>query len=134
MLVNTYTQTAQELYGAFGRGDIATLLEAMTEDVIFQAPGAADLPWSGVSEGKAAVQEWFGRLAQSIEFQVFEPREFIAQGERVVAFVYTEIVTRHNGRKAINPEAHSWTFRDGKVVKFQVYHDTAVIEAAYRAA
>jgi ketosteroid isomerase-like protein len=39
---------------------------------------------------------------------------------------------RSNGRKVVNHEAHVWTFRDGKLVHFQIYLDTAAAAAAYR--
>ena len=32
----------------------------------------------------------------------------------------------------VSDEAHVWTFRDGKVARFQVYLDTAAAAAAYR--
>lgn len=75
---------------------------------------------------------WFGTLAENLDFQVFEPREFIAQGDKVVALVYAEATVRGNGRKAVNHEAHVWTFRDGKLSHFQIYLDTEAIAAAYR--
>jgi uncharacterized protein len=90
------------------------------------------LAGAGTYNGKQAVLAWFGTLAENLEFQVFEPREFIAQGDKVVSLLYAEAVTRRNGRKIVNHEAHVWTFRDGNVVRIQFYQDTAAIVAAYR--
>ncbi len=127
------TQLAQDAYAAFGRGDMPALAEAMADDIEWVSPGEPDVdPTAGISRGKEAVLGWFGTLAENLEFQVFEPREFIAQGDKVVSLVDVEATVRGNGRKFVNQEAHAWTFRDGKLAHFQIYLDTAALAAAYR--
>lgn len=133
MLEQENTRLAQESYAAFGRGDMPALGEAMADDIEWVAPGdPADDPTAGTYNGREAVLGWFGTLAENLDFQVFEPREFIAQGDKVVSLVYAEATVRGNGRKVVNHEAHVWTFRDGKLAHFQIYLDTAAIAAAYR--
>ena len=90
------------------------------------------VPNAGTFTGKEAVGAWFGTLDADVEFQVFEPREFIAQGDKLVALVYIENTVRSNGRKLAVHEAHLWTFRDGKVAGFRVYTDTEAAAAAFR--
>lgn len=127
------TQTAKDAYAAFGRGDIPAVLEVMTGDIEWVFPGPADvIPMAGTHTGKEAVGAWFGTLDANLEFQVFEPREFIAQGDKLVALVYIENTVRKNGGKLAVHEAHLWTFRDGKVARFQVYTDTEAAAAAFR--
>jgi ketosteroid isomerase-like protein len=63
-----------------------------------------------------------------------EPREFIAQGDKVVSIVYAEATVRSTGRQVINEEAHVWTFKDGKVARIQLFQDTEAIASGYRAA
>ena len=127
------TQIAKDAYAAFGRGDIPAVLELMAEDIEWVFPGPADvLPNAGTFAGKAAVGGWFGTLNETIEFQVFDPREFIAQGDKLVALVYIESTVRSTGVKIAVHEAHLWTFRDGKVAGFRVYTDTEAAAAAFR--
>ena len=127
------TQLAKDAYAAFGRGDIPAVLELMTDDIEWVFPGPADvLPNAGTFSGKAAVGEWFGTLDANLEFQVFEPREFIAQGDKLVALVYIENTVRSTGAKLAVHEAHLWSFRDGKVAGFRVYTDTEAAAAAFR--
>jgi uncharacterized protein len=128
------TQTAKDAYAAFGRGDIPAVLGVMTDDIEWVFPGPADvLPNAGTFTGTEAVGAWFGTLDANLEFQVFEPREFIAQGDKLVALVHIENTVRSTGGKVAVDEAHVWTFRDGKVARFQVYTDTAAAAAAFRA-
>ena len=81
------TKVVQDAYAAFGRGDIATLLSYMTEDVQWEPVigTAAHVPFSGARTGKAQVAEFFKQVAAAEDFQQFEPREFVAQDEQVVA-------------------------------------------------
>jgi ketosteroid isomerase-like protein len=46
--------------------------------------------------------------------------------------VYAEATSRDTGRAFVNHEAHVWTFRDGKLARFQSYHDTVAAAAAHR--
>lgn len=127
------TRLAQSAYEAFGRGDMAALAKVMADDIEWVNPGDPDDdPNAGTFKGKEAVLGWFGGLASTLDFTTFEPREFIAQNDKVVSLVYAEATVRNTGRTARQHEAHVWTFRDGKLARFQIYFDTAAAAAAHR--
>jgi hypothetical protein len=127
------TRLAQSAYEAFGRGDMAALAEMMADDIEWVNPGdPADNPNAGTFRGKEAVLGWFGGLGSTVDFATFEPQEFIAQNDKVVSLVYVEARARGTGRRFVNREAHVWAFRDGKVARFEIYHDTAASAAAFR--
>ena len=127
------TRHAQSAYEAFGRGDMPALAEMMADDIEWVIPGAPnENPVAGTYRGKDEVLGWFGKLAEDLDFSTFEPREFIAQGDKVVSIVYAEATVRGTGRSVVNNEAHVWTFSDGKLARFQVYFDTAAAAAAHR--
>ncbi len=127
------TRLAQSAYEAFGRGDMAALAEVMADDIEWVNLGdPGDDPNAGTFKGKDAVLGWFGGLASTLEFTTFEPREFIAQNDKVVSLVYAEATVRDTRAAFINHEAHVWTFRDGKLARFQIYQDTAAVAAAHR--
>ncbi len=133
MSADENTRLAQSGYEAFGRGDMAALAEVMADDIEWVIPGdPADDPNAGTFKGKEAVLGWFGGLASNLDFTTFEPREFIAQNDKVVSLVYVEATVRDTGRAVVNHEAHVWTFRDGKLARFQNYFDTAAAAAAHR--
>jgi ketosteroid isomerase-like protein len=127
------TRLVQSAYEAFGRGDVAALAEVMADDIEWANPGDPDGdPNAGTFKGKEAVLGWFGGLASTLDYTTFEPREFIAQNDKVVPLVYAEATVRDTGRAFVNHEAQVWTFRDGKLARFQNYLDTAAAAAAYR--
>ncbi len=131
MVVQDNIQQVQNIYGAFGRGDIAAVLDVLTDDIDWVIPGPSDLAITGARRGKSAVQEWFGILAAHVSYQVFEPRQFIAQGEMVVVLVDTAGTALPTGRTYVNPEAHFFTFRGDKIARFQTFEDTAAVAAAF---
>ncbi len=125
-------QLVQGIYAAVARGDTAAWLDALTDDVEWVMPGPSDLPFAGTFRGKAGVQEWFGKRNENLHYRVFEPREFIAQSDKVVVLVYAEITLTRTGREFVSSDAHVYTVRDGKVARQQTIEDTAAIADAYR--
>jgi len=50
----------------------------------------------------------------------------------VILVLVAGLALSRTGRAFVNPEAHVWTIRDGKLARFQSYHDTAAAAAAHR--
>src|SRR5271170_3344153 len=76
-------QIVKDAYAAFGRGDSQGLLALFAEDIQWITPGEA-LPWTGTYRGQAAIADFFQKISETMEFSSFEPREFVAQGDRVL--------------------------------------------------
>jgi uncharacterized protein len=123
----------QNAYAAFGRGDIATLLGYMTDDIQWRPVigTAKHVPFSGERTGKAGVGEFFKQVAASEDFQQFDPREFVAQGDKVVALGHYRAVTKATGRTFESDFVMVFTLRDGKITAFQEFTDSAGINAAF---
>jgi ketosteroid isomerase-like protein len=120
-------------YAAFARGDMQTLLNLFSDDVEFRHPmSTAIWPWAGNRRGRAQIAEFFAGLAEVEEFEQFEAREFIAQGNKVVALVFERFRIKATGRVVDNDYVHVYTLNGGKIVQLCVYEDTAPIIAAIR--
>ena len=81
---NANVMLIQDLYAAFGRGDIATIIDWATPDVEWEIVGRrTDFrdPWPAQREGWVA--EFFGLLAQHLDFAEFSPKEFFATNNMV---------------------------------------------------
>jgi uncharacterized protein len=96
--------------------------------------GTDDLSPSGAAPGigTPAILEFFGVLAEKVEFHRFEPREFIAQGDTVVVLIESEGTTRRSGRRVANHLAHVGTLREGKATRMRIFEDTRAVAVAYR--
>lgn len=127
------TRVVQDAYAAFGRGDIPTLLGYLTDDIHWRPVigTAKHVPFSGERKGKAGVGEFFKQVAESEDFQQFEPREFVAQGDTVVAIGHYRAVTKATGKTFESDFVMVFTLRGGKVATFREFTDSAGINAAF---
>ena len=124
----------QQAYEAFSRGEIQGVLNSLAEQVEWRVPKPEGVPFGGDYNGREQVARFFSDLNKYEEVTRFEPREYIAQGERVVAFGYFACKVRATGKPAQSEWVHVYTIRNGKIVKFQEYYDTAAALIAHRAA
>jgi ketosteroid isomerase-like protein len=127
------TKLVQDAYGDFGRGDIASIIGRMDVNVIWHAVIGAGkhVPTSGVKNGPAAVAQFFKILAQSIAFTRFEPREFIAQGDKVVVLGFYSATAIPTGRQFESEWVMIFTVKNGKVTEFKEFSDSAQLNAAF---
>ena len=121
-----------QAYSNFQSGNMPALLALMSDDVVWTLPEMEGVPFAGKRSGKDAVGEFFSLVAASQEAVSFNPRELIADGERVVALGSYEWKVLANGRDFKGDFAHAWWIRDGKVASFNEYTDTAACIAGYR--
>jgi len=59
--------------------------------------------------------------------------DFIAEGDRVVSFGVYSGTFKATGRSMTAPFAHAWSVRYGRIVKFDMYTDTARVLEALKA-
>ena len=134
MSEQTNTDVVRQAYEAFGSGDIPAMLELLTDDVEFTMQGPPVLPYAGTHRGREGVAEFFSLLGENLEFERFEPREFVAQGDTVVVLGDDRSIVKSTGRAFEEEWAHVYTFRDGKVAKGLLIEDTAAQVVAFGAA
>jgi len=118
---------AKKGYELFQQGDIATLVNDMIDpSCTWISPGPKDkLPWAGQFSGKQEIAGFFAQIAENIDFNEFTPREFIEQGDTVVVLGSSSGRTKKTGKISKNEWAHVLKYRQGKLVFFQEYYDTA---------
>ena len=123
----------QDLYAAFGKGDIVSLMNGMTPDIHWHSGGrASDYPGFGPRKGHAAVQDFFKIVAENNDFAHFSPREFYAADDKVFVLGDYAITMRKTGKKVESDWVHVFTIRGGKVSAFREFLDTAQAAEAYR--
>lgn len=124
----------QSAYAAFGRADIPAVLAALDPSVEWEAVIGADplrVPTAGVRKGVAAVGEFFQALGRTMTFDKFEPREFIAQGDQVACIGYYDARVRETGGRMESSWVMVFTIRNGKIVRFREWSDSAQLNRAY---
>jgi|SRR5690348_9835829 len=118
-------------YAAFTRGDRPALLDLFSEDLDFQHPMPQSIwPWAGKRNGRAGFAEFLAGLDETVEYEQFEAREFIAQGDLVAVLVFERSRFKATGVVLDNFFVHVFKFKNMKVVQFLIFEDTAPIIAA----
>lgn len=81
MSIETNIQTVKDFFAAIGSSDKEALLALVAEDIEWIIPGK-DWPLAGTHRGHAGLANLLETAFRSIETST-EPREFVAQGDRV---------------------------------------------------
>ena len=123
----------QNLYAAFGRGDIDSVVAGLAPDVYWESVGRReDYPVLGVRKGRDEAREFFRTVNELQEFIEFAPSEFLDAGDAVVVLGHEKWKIRKTGKAVESDWVHVFKIRDGKVTSFREFCDTASFVLAYR--
>jgi ketosteroid isomerase-like protein len=128
MSLEKRTQTVKDFFAAIGRGDRKALLELVTEDIEWIIPGE-DWPLAGTRHGHAGLADLLETASKSMETST-EPREFVAQGDRVLVVGVATGKIKATNRTFKDDWVFAITVRNGKVTKIREYIDTQALARA----
>jgi ketosteroid isomerase-like protein len=81
-------RTVRRIYEAFIKGDLPTMVALMDDDIELIPPvfaGVTAVPgWGRSWRGRREVEQYLGTLAKALEFEVFQPDEFVVAPQHVV--------------------------------------------------
>lgn len=126
-------QTTQEIYQAFGRGDVPIILSKLSETVDWEyGASSSDIPWLQHRQGVDGAAAFFSSLSE-MQIQSFTPKVFLDGGKVVVVLVDIEFTVTRTGKRVVEEdEVHIWYFDDGgKVARFRHRVDTQLQSLAY---
>ena len=121
-------QTVKDFFAAIGRGDRKGLLALAAEDIEWIIPGE-DWPLAGTRRGHAGLADLLETASRSIETST-EPREFIAQGDRVLVVGSARGTIKATNKTFEDNWIFAITVRDGKLTSIREYIDTQALARA----
>lgn len=114
----------QALYQRFATGDIAAVLAAFADDIVWTE--AEGFPLAGTYTGPQSVlEDVFMRLGEFSDNWAVVVDRYIADGDTVVADGKYTWNHKKTGKPCEARMAHVWTLADGKVTAFLQHVDTA---------
>ncbi|MBV9241926.1 MAG: nuclear transport factor 2 family protein [Acidobacteria bacterium] len=119
-------------YACFNRGDIAGVLDLLTDDVNWRTPDVDGAPFYGQKHGKAGAMEFFQGLGASEEPSAFEQYEFASTGDTVFVLGRWAATVRATGKHWDTRLVHVFTVRDGKIASFEEIFDNAQAGRAFQ--
>lgn len=119
------------LYQSFAKGDLAGVIGVLDAQISWRE--ADGYPYAGTYVGPDAVRKHvFDRIMGEWSSYTTVPSELIEQGDTVVGLgMYTGTYAA-TGKTFSAPFAHVWRVRDGRIVFFDQYTDTALVQAVLK--
>ena len=105
-------QTVKDFFAAIGRGDREALLALVADDIEWIIPGE-DWPLAGTRHGHAGLADLLEAASRSIETST-EPREFVAQGDRVLVVGFARGKIKATNKTFEDDWIFAITVRDGR--------------------
>jgi ketosteroid isomerase-like protein len=121
-------QTVKNFFTAIRRGDRAALLALVAEDIEWIIPGE-DWPLAGTRHGHAGLADLFETASRSMETTT-EPREFVAQGDRVFVVGFARGKIKATNKLFEDDWIFAITVRDGRLTHIREYIDTQALARA----
>lgn len=119
----------KSVYEDFGRGDLVAALAAFDPDVEWNEASGYPLV-GGRHLGVPAVVAVLECVVSEWPDIAVVPAEFFASGDRVVVLGETSGTHAATKKSFRSPFAHAWTARQGRIVEWRAYIDTALARDA----
>ena len=117
MSIEKNIQTVKDFFATIGRGDREALLALVAEDIEWIIPGE-DWPLAGTHRGHAGLANLRETASRSIETST-EPREFVAQGDRVLVVGVAAGKIKATNRAFKDDWVFAITVRNGKLTNIR---------------
>jgi hypothetical protein len=130
MSVEDNVALMRSLYEAYSRRNPAPLFETLSDAVQFHFVAHPDhFTFAGSHIGKDGVQRALELIAQEYDWLVYQARDFIAEGDRVVALTDGVIQHRASGKELPMRMVDIIRIEDGRIVEFTEFFDSAAMLA-----
>lgn len=129
MNVQENVQIVKDAFAAIGRGDMQGLLALSAEDIEWIIPGE-NWPLAGTRRGHAGLADLFQTQSESMETTFMEPREFVAQGDRVLVVGFARGRIKATNKTWEDDWVFAITVRNGKLTNIREYIDTQALARA----
>jgi ketosteroid isomerase-like protein len=121
-------QTVKDFFAAIGRGDRDALLALVAEDIEWIIPGKG-WPLAGTYRGHGGIADLLETASKSMETST-EPREFVAQGDRVMVIGFAQGKVKATNKPFEDNWIFAITVQNGKLTSIREYVDTQALARA----
>ena len=128
MSIEKNIHTVKDFFATISRGDWDALLALVAEDIEWIVPGE-NWPLAGTHRGHAGLASLLETASKSIETST-EPREFVAQGDRVLVVGFARGKIKATNKTFEDDWIFAITIRDGRLASIREYVDTQALARA----
>ena len=123
---------AKKVYDCFSKGDLPGVLSCLSDKIEWQLIGPTTIPYFGTYKGKEGVQRFFANLFEVEEILEFVPQQFIDGGDSVAVVGRERCRAKTTDREFCVEWTQVFDVKDGLVVRWREYIDTAPIVEAFK--
>jgi ketosteroid isomerase-like protein len=121
--VSANLDSVHELYAAFSKSDLPTVLELMLEDIEWNEPDS--VPYGSHIGRQAVAENVLAKVMSDIPDFSATPEQFIDGGGDTIVTVGTYRGTSRATSRGLDTKfAHIFTFQSGKIASFRTISDT----------
>lgn len=126
--MNTSAKTVVEtMFAAFGSGNVAAILETVTDDTVWIYHGTQIIP-KGTYEGREGVRNFFNNILNGTEVIRFVPEQFIVEGNMVVVLGHEHQRVKKSGRELRQKWVQVYTIQDNLIARMEEFATSEVVE------
>jgi uncharacterized protein len=123
------TAVIQNVYAAFNRGDIQTVLANVESNAEWVNYGPSSVPYFGNFTGR--ITDFFQAIGQSTSKGNVAVDRYIEAGDIVITEARWTATVKDTGAQIDAPIAHVFTLRGGKISSWRGYSDSAAVVTAH---
>ena len=114
----------QNAFADFANGNIAGILNACSDDIVWSSYNNPVVPYGQAYYGKKGTAAFFVSLAATVDYTVFDIKELFADGDRVFATGHNTATVKSTGNTYDHDFLMEFRLRDGLVSHFFAYVDS----------
>ena len=119
-------ETLRAITGAYLQGDLGPLMAIASDDIVWDSNARRSLfRFGGVFKGRVGLQEALSLIASEFAMLKYDVQEIVGDGDTVWALSDVILSEHKTGKRASFRLANRWQFKDGKLVQFTEFFDTA---------
>ena len=120
--------TLDRYYAALKAGDRVALRGVVSDDIEVHYPAPEGLlPWAGDWPGFEGFEAFIATVGDHLVIDTVEPLAIHVAGDTVITVLKGEWTVKATARKVRTETVNIFTLRDGKIVRYQVFSDTAAL-------
>ena len=125
-------QIVQDVYKNFGQGNVPGVLAHFDKDVVWERPGAPDIPFCGTFNGHEGMIKFLTLVSQNVKIDTFVAKQFISNGDTVIVVGEDTAKAIPTGKNYTTHWIQLFVLKDQKIVKGRAYIDTLQIAKAFQ--
>lgn len=117
---NTPKKVVENMFSAFGSGDIEKLVETVSDDTVWIYHGTQIIP-KGSFEKKEGVRAFFSSILEKTEIINFEPEQYIVEGNKVVVLGQEHQRVKRSGRELKQKWVQIYTVENELIARMEEF-------------